>query len=29
MSTLKPTRDHPLELDELLVEDGEEFVEAA
>mgnify|MGYP000724622726 CR=1 FL=1 len=29
MSTLKPTRDRPLELDELLVEDGEEFVEAA
>ena len=29
MSTLKPTRDRTLELDELLVEDGEEFVEAA
>ena len=26
---LKPTRDRTLELDELLVEDGEEFVEAA
>ncbi|MCY7388958.1 MAG: DUF4214 domain-containing protein [Burkholderiales bacterium] len=29
MSTLKPTRNRTLELDELLVEDGEEFVEAA
>lgn len=29
MSTLKPARDRTLELDELLVEDGEEFVEAA